>query len=483
MKTRALFGIGGLLVGFLAILTGCGWDNTDTFVDGLEPPESPEAVLNANVTSGNAPLGVKFDGSSSSAPEEAEINKYEWSLGNDSTATGVSVAHTYTAPGEYTVKLTVTTNEGATDSDSVQVTVHPNEEPKATFSISPTNPRTNETVTFDASDSTDTAGLEAQEIVGYRWNFGDGATASGKVVEHRYADDGDYDVSLTLKDDGDKTSSTTKTISVQNRSPNAEISASPTNGSAPLTVAFNASASSDPDGSIRSYEWAFGDGNSSSGEVVSHTYADDGTFTAALTVTDDDGGTASSSMIIEVTSANENSFTPKSYSGSGDDVISIVTPEYDPFLLDISGNEQGHYFSVTGYNSSGDLTELFVNSTELYDGVLLDPSGETVELEVSADGSWKIEVQSLNYAETVDIPGEITGTNDDVFLLAGIPSTAHITGNAEEHYFGVKSYTAEGILTDILVNEVSVYEGRVQVPKDTEVMVVKASGDWTIVME
>lgn len=68
--------------------------------------------------------------------------------------------------------------------------------------------------------------------------------------------------------------------------------ASFTTASAGLVLQADGSASSDPDGTIASYAWSFGDGSTASGPTASHTYAAGGTYTVALTVTDDDGATA-----------------------------------------------------------------------------------------------------------------------------------------------------------------------------------------------
>ncbi len=86
-----------------------------------------------------------------------------------------------------------------------------------------------------------------------------------------------------------------------NRPPAAAFTADPAMGDPPLRVAFDASASTDPDGLIVSYAWSFGDGSpGEAGAQVSHTYQVAGSFTATLTVRDDDGASNSASRLIQV---------------------------------------------------------------------------------------------------------------------------------------------------------------------------------------
>lgn len=86
-----------------------------------------------------------------------------------------------------------------------------------------------------------------------------------------------------------------------NRVPVAAITATPASGTAPLTVSFDGSASSDPDGTIASFTWAFGDGGLGSGATTSHTYTNPGTYTASLLVRDQLGASGSASVTIQVT--------------------------------------------------------------------------------------------------------------------------------------------------------------------------------------
>lgn len=88
-----------------------------------------------------------------------------------------------------------------------------------------------------------------------------------------------------------------------NISPSAIIVADPPNGPVPLSVIFNGTRSFDPDGSITSYSWDFGDGERASGEYASHTYKNDGRYVVTLTVSDNQGATSSSSITILAGSA------------------------------------------------------------------------------------------------------------------------------------------------------------------------------------
>ena len=85
-----------------------------------------------------------------------------------------------------------------------------------------------------------------------------------------------------------------------NQPPAAAITATSTSGQAPLVVAFSGTGSADPDGTIQTYAWNFGDGGTATGGAVSYTYTRGGTYTAVLTVTDNQGATGSAQVVIVV---------------------------------------------------------------------------------------------------------------------------------------------------------------------------------------
>lgn len=175
----------------------------------------------------------------------------------------------------------------------------------ASFSAKPTSGVVPVEVNFDASNSSGSDG----SISSYNWDFGDGSTSSKETVTHTYNSAGNYTVELIVTDSEDTTDSTSQTIEVYplpSDLPTASFTAYPTSGKAPLEVSFDASGSSDPDGTIDSYSWDFipymnyGTG---SGVSVSYTFDSAGTYGVELTVTDNDGATDSTRKTITVESS------------------------------------------------------------------------------------------------------------------------------------------------------------------------------------
>src|SRR5262249_26202465 len=157
----------------------------------------------------------------------------------------------------------------------------------------------------------------------------DGATVTGANALHSYAAAGTYTVTLTVTDNKGATGTDTAVVTIgtaPNQPPIANAGADQT-ALTLVSLTFNGSGSSDPDGRIVSYAWNFGDGATGSGATASHTYASSGVYTVTLTVTDNKGATAADAAIASITNrlpiANagaDQSATvgaPVNFSGSG----------------------------------------------------------------------------------------------------------------------------------------------------------------------
>ena len=156
-----------------------------------QPTDPPMAAFTATCTG----LGCAFDAATSTDPDGA-IAGYAWDFGDGATGSGRTVSHNFTTRGTYPVTLTVTDNLGATASADQTVVVEPlpNKAPTAAFTFSCTGLGW----TFDAAASTDEDGA----IADYAWDFGDGATGSGRTASHDYGSAGTYRVSLVVTDNG-----------------------------------------------------------------------------------------------------------------------------------------------------------------------------------------------------------------------------------------------------------------------------------------
>lgn len=310
-------GLSFMLIGFI---TGCeGWVV-------ISVNKAPVAAISANPIQGYAKLQVNFDASGSYDPD-GQIVSYYWDFGDGTTGSGVTVNHLYEDDSDfnndgynegYTVTLTVTDNDGATDKSQVVIYVD-NPAPVAHFSFSPSNPYTFDEVIFDASASYDPAGIIIQpsKIISYYWDFGDGSYGEGMITTHSYEDNGSYQITLTVTDDDGATSLSSQWIEVRNQNPVAKFTWGPCptsllselalEGIVPeptqVCLQFDASSSYDPDGYIVEYRWTVKDqwGEAQKrGKIVSYILERGYRYAVTLTVTDDDGASVSRREYIDV---------------------------------------------------------------------------------------------------------------------------------------------------------------------------------------
>jgi len=282
---------------------------------------APVADLTASPdpAQGQPPLTVSFDASGSSDPDAAKlpgedfVESYEFDYGDGviETVTVPAVNHVYTTPGTYEARLTVYDREGKKSSNqaawpNIVVLDSP---PVAVLGADQTSGGAPLTVVLDGAGSSDPDAGDG--ILSYTFDFGDGSEPvvryGASDVQHTYAAPGAYDATLVVRDNSNVASApATVAISVGpvNRAPIARASASTLSGPAPLTVAFDASASSDTDGdAIVQYIFDFGDGSApvtQAGSSATHTYTAAGRHAGSVTVRDARGALSSNSDAVTI---------------------------------------------------------------------------------------------------------------------------------------------------------------------------------------
>jgi PKD repeat protein len=310
---------------------------------------------------------IIFDGSQSKDPDGV-ISSYIWNFGDGETGSGVQVRHQYKKPGEYEALLKVTdnsdlSNNSATDTRLVIVNDAP--EPVIRWQVAGRRGQgagaeelripvcAGEEILLSAAESFDPDG----EIVSNHWLFGDGSPAEeGVTVRHAWHFPGTYPLVLTV-DDGKGVSNSRTQISalvVVNIRPIADAGhnrmVSPGE-----EILFDASASKDPDGSLISFQWDFGDGETLQSNAedprAAHRYEKPGQYQVRLFVTDDSGtgcNTAEDAVNVRVNAppvpdagGNREGFS----GGANDGLIFDASNSHDPdgdsltFLWDFGDGE------------------------------------------------------------------------------------------------------------------------------------------------
>lgn len=285
--------------------------------------------------------------------------------------------------------------------------------PVASFSATPASGAPPLHVSFqDTSVHADDDPLEIT------WDFGDGsAPATGPSVSHTFSG-GTFVVTQTVSD-GVSTSTATRTIVAlaPNEPPVADIARSPAQGDAPLSVDFDASGSSDPDGDIMAFDWAFGDGSTAQGPTVSHIYGTPGNYTATLTVTDDHGTTATATAGIVVHEPPPGNLPPVAVadtlvtSQGAERTINVLTNDSDANgdALHVAGTTPPAHGTVT-CEPAGDCTYVpddGFSGSDAFSYVVEDAAG------ARTTGHVAITVNAVNQAPTADAGPDQDVAQDD----------------------------------------------------------------------
>jgi len=321
----------------LTVTDNDGFTDTDTCIVNVTGIQVPVAVAEPDYQEVNIDEIVSFFGNLSYDPDGTIID-YFWEFGDGANDTGISSAHIYTTSGNYTVTLTVTDNDGLTDTDTCVVRVVGLQSPVAVAEPDFQEIMVGEAAEFYGNQSYDPDGT----IISYYWDFGDGYTGMGINSTHIYTNSGSYVVTLTVTDNDGLTNSDTCIVIVTGlQSPVAIAEPPHQEVSIGENASFHGNLSYDPDGTIVDYFWDFGDGQNGTEIFVQHAYAISGNYTVTLTVTDNDGLTDTDICTVYIVGLEP--------------PVAIAMPDYQGIFV----GEEAYFYGNLSYDPDGTIVSYF----------------------------------------------------------------------------------------------------------------------------
>lgn len=234
----------------------------DTFTQAVTVYPKPDIDFTA--TSPCLGSATNFTGTSTEP-----LITWQWDFGDGNTGNGQNVSHTYAAAGNYTVTLIGQTADGC--KDTMVKTVQVRGLPTAAFTAD--MPCFGEPMTF-----TD----QSIDAVAWSWDFGDGTgTSTQQNPTYTYAAAGTYTVTLTVLNAVGCSHTTSQAVTVRPK-PTADFTADTACWTYPTSF-------TDASVGAVSWLWDFGDSQSSNQQNPQHTYANPGTYTVTLIVTNAQG--------------------------------------------------------------------------------------------------------------------------------------------------------------------------------------------------
>jgi gliding motility-associated-like protein len=234
------------------------------------------------------PIQFGVTGSSSSA-----LTQFDWDFGDGTTAPNTfNISHSYSAPGTYLVQYVIANSNGCIDTLTQEIVIRDDLEVAIDFTR----------LGCDANNLSVDFGIDTEDFFGLSdatWNFGDGTIITGNLQpNHVYANSGTYTVILEAVADNGCVGTDTITLNLNAVELNAQFT-STTRGCPGRLIQFTNESTASED--IISFNWNFGDGNSSDVENPTHEYATTGNYSASLIITTINGCTDTFNLNIEVT--------------------------------------------------------------------------------------------------------------------------------------------------------------------------------------
>jgi PKD repeat protein len=348
-----------------------------------------------------------------------------WNFGDGTSATRVlAPTHVYSDNGVYSVTLTVTDNNGATTTDSLTVTVN-NVAPTITNLSGDLLVDEGTTATFIA-----TATDPGSDTLTYTWNFGDGTTATGANVNHRFGDNGTYTVTLSVVDEDGGSTTKTLSVAVANVAPIVEAGTDQIiYADEPLHLNGRFTDPSLLD--THTITWDFGDGTTASGSLTpNHTYTNSGTYTVKLIVTDKDGAVTQDTFTTTVLRPPSLTISDRTVVEGDDGTVTA--------LFTVTLSEASTRPVTVGYTTA-DGTAIAGTDYSVTNGSLTFTPGQTsqtIAVQVAGDRldefdeTFFLNLSGVTNATITDAQGMVTIVDNDEAPLLSISDTTVVEGDA-----------------------------------------------------
>lgn len=358
------------------------------------------------------------------------VESYTWEFPNRTTTTATNTTtHTFETTGTVPVTVTLTDTGGGTITQTFEIEAT-SDAPTAVLSTIATEPIEvgTETVTLNASGSTDAAGIDT-----YEWTVGGTtvATTTTPTVDTTFDEIGTQTAAVTVVNVYNTTNTTQIDLKVTDTTP-PETAVAIASDSEPLvteSVTFNASETID-NHDIATYQFAFGDGTTTntSSPVVTHSYTDRGSYTATVTAIDASGNEATATVPVTVSNPRINITAPTpSYLGT--EAVTVAYTLADTHLDRVAGAQYRVHETATGTQVTNWTTAAFVASE----------TATLAHTETAAlgTGNYTIEIRLVD-REGTTIPTSAATASTDIALRTDSP-TLDLTANRADPAFSAVS--------------------------------------------
>lgn len=410
----------------------------------IEPTNQlPTAVINAVAVSASS-YQFNADGS---ADTDGTIVSYSWNFGDGTTATGASAEHEYAAAGTYTVTLTVTDDDNAAKTAQTSITVAEtpaqNEPPVAVISIGTSQHKI--TADWEYNDTSTVSAFRLYQNNSFICETIDPNATQVSCLTYLENRPMAFAVKAVDTDGNESLFSEQLTYSPEPESVSLE-------GDAPFAVFFNGGSSTDADGSITSYHWDFGDGDTASTSAATHTFPIGGIYTVTLSATDNDGNTTSTTSAITVlgntppvalaTTINTNEDTAATgtlrASDADDDALSFtIAVNGSKGKAVITNSSTGAFTYTPTADANGTDTFTFV----AHDGTTYSNIGTTTVNIAAVNDQPVVTSSSLTTPEDTPVSSGVAATDPDNDPLAFTIGTNGSLGTAVITNSGTGAFT------------------------------------------